>query len=378
MDFDFSSEQYMFRESIRGFLEESYDLKKVSALMAGEGRDPRLWSKLAELGCFSMLVPEEHGGLGLSFVDLALVIEEFGRALVPAPVVETIVSTDAVARFGTEAQKAQLLPSIAEGKLTMVPAIAEAEAGFSPDDIAMTAEVAGNGWSVSGRKILVPHAKTADVLLVATRFGTDGKLGLVLCEPSRSGVSLRRHEAFDPAGRFYEVSFDRVRIVRDEILGGDPSGRSVERLLDASGAAAAMLMTGVAGKMLDRSIDYAAQRIQFDKPIGSFQAIKHKCADMAVAIEASQSAAYYAAWALAEEAPELTKAVSIAKSFCGDTARQVCNEGIQIHGGIGFTWELGLHLYLRRAKVLEYSYGDAAYHRERVLASALAEIQRRA
>jgi alkylation response protein AidB-like acyl-CoA dehydrogenase len=135
-----------------------------------------------------------------------------------------------------------------------------------------------------------------------------------------------------------------------------------------------MLMTGVAARVLDNSVTYAGQRTQFGKPIGSFQAIKHKCADMAVAVEASRSAAYYASWALAEDAPDRAKAVSIAKSFCGDAARFVCNEGIQIHGGIGFTWELGLHFYLRRAKVLEYSYGDAAYHRERVLAETLSEL----
>lgn len=378
MDFDFSAEQYMFQESIRGFLDKAYDLKKVGALIDGDGRDPALWSKLAELGCFAMLVPEEQGGLGLSFVDLALVFEEYGRALVPSPVVETIVATDAIARFGTEAQKAQLLPKVAEGKLTLVPAIVESDAGFGQDDIAMTAEPSGNGWRLNGRKILVPHAKTADVLLVAVRFGTGGPLGLVLCEPGRAGMTLRRHQTLDPASRFYEISFASVQIVRDDILGGEPSAKSVQRLYDASGAASATMMTGIAGKVLDRSVEYAGQRVQFDRPIASFQAIKHKCADMAVAIDASQSAAYYAAWALAEDAPDLAKAVSIAKSFCGDTARQVCNEGIQIHGGIGFTWELGLHFYLRRAKVLEYSYGDAAYHRERVLAATLDELKERA
>lgn len=377
MDFDFSSEQYMFRETIRGFLDETYDLKKVSALVDGDGRDPDLWSKLAELGCFAMLVPEEQGGLGLSFVDLALVIEEYGRALVPSPVVETIVATDVVARFGADAQKAQLLPKIAEGRLVLVPAVAETDAGFGLDDIAVIAEPAGNGWRLDGRKILVPHAATADLLLVAVRFGKGGPLGLVLCEPDRKGVSLRRHETMDPASRFYEVDFAGAQIVRDDILGGEASPKAVQRLFDASSGASAMLMTGIAGKVLDRSVEYAGQRTQFDRPIASFQAIKHKCADMAVAIDASQSAAYYAAWALAEDAPDLAKAVSIAKSFCGDTSRHVCNEGVQIHGGVGFTWELGLHFYLRRAKVLEYSYGDAAWHRERVLAATLDELKAR-
>jgi alkylation response protein AidB-like acyl-CoA dehydrogenase len=165
-----------------------------------------------------------------------------------------------------------------------------------------------------------------------------------------------------------------VHVVRDDIIGGDPSPRSVDRLLDASGVIAATMMTGISGKVLDNAVTYAAQRTQFGKPIGSFQAIKHRCADMAVTIDASRSAAYYAAWALAEEAPDRAKAVSMAKSYCGDASRFVCNEGVQLHGGIGFTWELGLHFYLRRAKVLEYSYGDAAYHRERVVSETLAEL----
>lgn len=377
MDFDFSREQYMFQETIRGFLDEHYNLKRVAALAGGDGPEGDLWPSLAELGSFSMLVPEECGGLGLSFVDLALVLEEFGRALVPAPAVETIVITDVIVRFGTEAQKARLLPLVAEGKLRLVPAIAEAEAGFDPGDISMTARSAGNAWSLSGRKILVPHAQTADLIAVAARFGDDGALGLVLCEPERDGVTLRQHTTFDPASRFYEMTLEDVRVFRDDIVGGEPSRQAVQRLIDACGVAAAAQMTGIAGKVLDRSVEYAAQRVQFGKPIGSFQAIKHKCADMAVAIEASRSAAYYAAWAFAEDAPDLAKAVSMAKSFCGDTSRYVCNEGIQIHGGMGFTWELGLHFYLRRAKVLEYSYGDASYHRERVLAETLVELRSR-
>jgi alkylation response protein AidB-like acyl-CoA dehydrogenase len=193
-------------------------------------------------------------------------------------------------------------------------------------------------------------------------------------ENDRRGVSLREHSTLDPSSRFHELELDSMAVVRDDILGGEPSPASVGRLLDASGGVSAMIMTGIAGKVLDNAVAYATQRLQFDKPIGSFQAIKHRCADMAVAIDASRSAAYYAAWALAEEAPDRAKAVSMAKANCGEAARFVCNEGIQIHGGVGFTWELGLHFYVRRAKMLEYAYGDAAYHRERVMAATLAEL----
>jgi alkylation response protein AidB-like acyl-CoA dehydrogenase len=374
MDFDFSQEQYMFQEATRGFLDQNYDLGKLRLLLEGDGLDRELWDKLTETGAFSMLVPEAFGGMGRSFVDLALVLEEYGRALVPAPVAETIAATDVIVRFATEEQKTRLLPQVAQGRLKIVPAITETDAGYDPSDITVTARPVGNGWSLSGRKILVPHAATADLIMIAVRFGEGGSLGLALIENGREGISLREQSTLDPSSRFHELALDNVAVVQDDVIGGESLPASVDRLLDASGVIAATLMTGIAGKVLDNSVAYAVQRTQFGKPIGTFQAIKHRCADMAMAIDASRSAAYYAAWALAEEAPDRAKAVSMAKSYCGDASRFVCNEGIQIHGGIGFTWELGLHFYLRRAKVLEYAYGDAAYHRERVLAETLCEL----
>jgi alkylation response protein AidB-like acyl-CoA dehydrogenase len=374
MDFDFSPEQYMFQESTRGFLAANHDLEKIRSLPDGPDSGPKFWNDLASTGTFSMLVPEKFGGMGMSFVDLSLIIEEYGRALVPTLVCETITATDVIVRFATEEQKTRLLPAISEGRLKIVPAIAELEAGYSIDDIAVTAMPAGNGWSISGRKVMVPNAQAADLIIVAARFGLAGPLGLVMIESDRAGVSMREHATLDPSSGFHELRLDGVAVVRDDVVGGDPSRASVDRLLDASSVVAATMMMGVAGKVLDRAVSYAAQRVQFDRPIGSFQAIKHRCADMAVAIDASRSAAYYAAWALSEDSPDRAKAVSMAKSYCGDASRMVCNEGIQIHGGIGFTWELGLHFYLRRAKILEYSYGDAAYHRERVVVATLAEL----
>jgi alkylation response protein AidB-like acyl-CoA dehydrogenase len=374
MNFDFSAEQYMFQDSVRAFLDEKFDLAKLRALAESDGFDAQLWNGLLELGAFSMLIPEAHGGLGLTLVDLALVLEEFGRALVPPPIAETIAATDVLVRHATDEQNARLLPRIGEGALKLVPAIAEAQADFDPESMALTAVPSRNGWSVSGEKILVPQAMNADFMLVGMRFGENRPLGLALVEPRRAGVSLRPHTTLDPTCRFHEVTFQDVAIVRDDIVGGEPSPQSVQRLFDVSGMIAATEMTGIAGKVLDTAIDYAGKRTQFDKPIGSFQAIKHRCADIAVAVDASRSAAYYAAWALAETSEDWAKAVSMAKSYCGDTARFACNEGIQIHGGIGFTWELGLHYYLRRAKVLEYAFGDAAYHRERVLTSTLTQL----
>ncbi len=377
MDFDFSDQQYLFRETFHGFLEQNHDLKKHAALLEGDGFDADLWWGLADLGLFSMLVPEQFGGLGLSFVDMALVLEELGMELVGAPASETIVATDLIVRHGSEKQQARLLPLLAAGKLRVATAIAEPKSGFGDLNIQAQAASNSNGWRLNGHKIMVPHAVMADLIMVAARIGPSQELGLVMLEPQRKGVVLREQSTLDPACRFYAMTLDSVAVDVEDFLGGAvPQPTSLARLLDVSSAVAALQLTGIAGKVLDIAVAYAAQRVQFGKPIGSFQAIKHKCADMAVAIDAARSAAYYGAWAIAEDAVDRVKAVSMAKSFCGDTARQVCNEGIQIHGGMGFTWELGLHWYLRRAKVLEFSHGDAAFHRERVMAATLAELQR--
>jgi alkylation response protein AidB-like acyl-CoA dehydrogenase len=373
MNFDFNEEQYAFRDSVRGFLGDRPAGVGGALPWAGESAR-QLWSGIAELGVFSALVPEEFGGLGLTFVDLALVLEEFGRALVPPSVVETLVATDAIVRHGSADQKQSMLPRIATGQLRLACAIIEQVAGYDMAEMGTAVVSDGRDYRLDGSKILVPEAANADFLLVAAGFGGGRGNGLVFVERTHSGVELREQRTLDPASAYHEAVFRHVAIPRENILSGEPSSDALQRLFDASATAAGALMTGVAGKVLETSVEYVKQRSQFGKLVGSFQAIKHRCADMAVAVDSSRSAAYYAAWSLASGAADLTKAVSIAKSFCGDTARFVCNEGIQVHGGIGFTWDLGLHFYLRRAKLLEYSYGDSTYHRERVIREALREL----
>jgi alkylation response protein AidB-like acyl-CoA dehydrogenase len=373
MNFDFNEEQYAFRDSVRGFLGDRPAGVGGALPWAGESAR-QLWSGIAELGVFSALVPEEFGGLGLTFVDLALVLEEFGRALVPPSVVETLVATDAIVRHGSADQKQSMLPRIATGQLRLACAIIEQVAGYDMAEMGTAVVSDGRDYRLDGSKILVPEAANADFLLVAAGFGGGRGNGLVFVERTHSGVELREQRTLDPASAYHEAVFRHVAIPRENILSGEPSSDALQRLFNASATAAGALMTGVAGKVLETSVEYVKQRSQFGKLVGSFQAIKHRCADMAVAVDSSRSAAYYAAWSLASGAADLTKAVSIAKSFCGDTARFVCNEGIQVHGGIGFTWDLGLHFYLRRAKLLEYSYGDSTYHRERVIREALREL----
>ena len=367
----------MFQETFNSFLSKEYSLETFSTRFRNAGIDQEIWGHLTDLGLYTILIPEEYGGIGLGFVDLALVLEELGNALVPPPVVETVACTDLIVRYGSDQQKELLLPSIAAGKLSIVPALQEQDSGFNPNDIATEMTKSGRGWSLRGGKILVPQAASADFIIIVARESQSGKLVTALLDRKRAGISLREHSTLDLSCRLYELTLNDVAIEDSDLLGDVASGQSAARLFDVFSMVSALQMIGIARKVLDISVVYATQRIQFDKPIGSFQAIKHKCADMAVAIDSGQSAAYFAAWAVAEDSSERSRAVSIAKSFCGDTAGFVCREGIQIHGGMGFTWELGLHYYLRRTKVLQYSFGDASFHRERVITDTLAGLQNR-
>lgn len=364
MDFDFSQEQYMFQDTVRGLLA---DLRAPGQLRAGAD-DVLLWQKLAENGIFALALPEDAGGLGLGFTDLALVFEEFGRALVPGRIAASIVGAALLARYGYG--QGALLTRLAEGTARLTLAFAESCANV-PQDIRLTGTPTRKGWVVSGEKILVAGPADADALLIALRLEGEG-LRLALAERARPGLSLTPAATLDLAGEWSQLRLDAVEILPGDLLSGGEA--AVTELFDAAATVSALQMTGAAVNALQETVDYVGQRRQFDRVIGSFQAIKHRCADMAVAVDACRSAAYYAAWALDEAAPvERARAVSLAKSWCGDQGRFVVNQAIQLHGGIGFTWELGLHLYLRRMKLEEASWGDADWHRERVIAATLRE-----
>jgi acyl-CoA dehydrogenase len=276
----------------------------------------------------------------------------------------TILVSDVVARFVTKEQRGTLLPQIASGEMRLAFAHAEAGAGYGVDELAVRAEEDAGAWRLNGRKILVPAAEAATALVVSARL-LDGRAGLFLCVLPQSGVAMARNSAIDPDSMTGRATFDGAAA---EMLGADADAfaGALDWLLQTCAAAAAAEMAGIAGAALDMAVAYAKQRTQFDRPIGAFQAIKHKCADMLVAAEYAKYAAYYAAWTLTEAIGEALLAVSIAKAACGDASRLVCNECLQIHGGVGFTAAFGVHLYLKRGKLLEYSFGDAAWHRERV------------
>jgi acyl-CoA dehydrogenase len=361
MNFDFTAEQFQLRDTVRAFLDDHWGSQQIRASFAGSGVPDGMWQALTELGLTTLLVPEAYGGLGLSLTDASLIFEAFGETLAPGLAAEVMLATDVIARFGTAGQQAELLPAIAEGRLKPVMAMQDSATSYDPQAITTVATRAGNGWRLSGHKQTVPYAHLADRLLVCARVEGGASLAFFLCDPQVGGVSVTPHVLVDPSYRMSSVRFEDVACPPEAMLGGD-AAVTYGRL--AAAAAASAQLSGAAGRALAMTLDYAKQRRQFGRAIGSFQAIKHKLADMMVTYETSRSAAYYAHWALAQDDPGAAAAVSLAKAYAGDMARAVLNESVHIHGGIGFTWEYDLHLFLKRGKVLEYAHGDASWHRE--------------
>lgn len=368
MNFDFNEEQYMFQETVRESLSAEYPIDLLR-----DGGDPaaleaELWPKLAELGLFGLLVPEEQGGLGLTTVDLALIAEEFGAALVPLTVTDTIAASLVIARFGDDAQKAKWLEELSTGGLRVAFAVYEKDGGYVAGDFA-SALTADN--RLNGKKLLVAGADRADLLLIVARDAA-GEPTLVAIDRNRDGVSVTREEALDISGDYYSVGFDNVAIAKEDILGAS-SAANVGYVMDLLATIASLGMVGIGGRLLDVTLGYVKERVQFGQPIGAFQSIKHRCADMAVDLNTARSGAYYAAWAMASaDAEERERAVSMAKSKANRMAVHVMREAIQLHGGMGYTWEMALHFHYRRGRLLGTLYGSTEYHQERVLASTVA------
>lgn len=352
MNFGLNESQEILKESARKFFAGECPMAEVRRLMETDTAfDANLWAKLAEQGYTGILFPEEAGGVGLGIVELALLMEEAGRALLPGPFFSTVALAGSVllANAGA-AQNSKLLSAISQGEARATVAFLEATASWDPADLQVTAV---NG-KLKGEKLFVPDAAIADWIIVAA------KNGIFLVDPKSSGVRIAPMHGMDLTRKFYSVQFDNAPAEKI----GDAS--SLSRALDVATVALAAEMIGGMQRTLDLTVEYAKTRKQFGKPIGMFQAVQHHCADMYLETESSRSTVYYAAWALQENAPDASSAVSIAKMYASDASRTVGNRGIQVHGGMGFTWENDLHLYYRRAKASETCLGDATFHRERI------------
>jgi alkylation response protein AidB-like acyl-CoA dehydrogenase len=367
MDFAFSLDQQLLRVAARAFLDEHVTPAVVRALWDDpRGERDDLWKEMARLGWLGLALPEAHGGSALGMVETAIVLEEMGRVACPGSYLETVVAARALLEAGSPSQQARWLPAIADGALRGTVAFLDVELDWRPEATAARAEAAPGGVRLSGTKQWVPWAHVADLLLVPAR--EPGGLSLFVVEAGAKGLSVSPVPAMDPGMRWSTVTLDRVEVGDDGRVGAPGAAAPIlENLLrwGAVGASAGML--GAARRCLDLSVEYAKVREQFGQPIGSFQAIRHRCAEMLLEVENAHSATYYAAWAQDADAEDRALAASVAKAYVGDAARKVCGDAIQVHGGIGFTWEYDLHLYFKRAKTLEATWGDADYHRELIV-----------
>ena len=368
MHFAFDEDQELLRSTTRRFLEDRRPLSRVREVIeAEETFDREVWQAGCELGWAAMLVPPEHEGGSVTdqpLVDLVVLAEELGRVLSPEPVVATNVVADAIARFGDDRQRAELLAPIARGELTGAWCLT-ADGSADVEAIGVRATRDGDGLRLDGTAGFVPGAAVADLLLVAVT-SEDGLLHLLVRLP-RDGVAIRRLTTLDVTRRYAEVRFDGVVVPASAALGGPP----IAAELAARGLAVATVLqaaeaVGGADHLVAATVQYAKDRIQFGRPIGSFQAIKHRLADLTMTLEGMRAAAHYAALALGDGFDDADEAVAVAGSYVADAYAFVCGEAVQLHGGIGFTWEHDAHLFVRRAKVEQVLYGDPAWHRDRL------------
>ncbi len=368
MNFAFTEDQVLLRNAARSVLDEQVKAAHVRAMMDDPaGFSEPLWQEMAKLGWLGLPFPEAQGGAGLGLVELAIVLEELGRAAYPGPYFATVVLGGLALQLGgSAAQKERWLSAIAAGRARMSAALLEEHLDWDPASTAATAARAGAGFAVTGLKRFVPWAHVADAVLVPAR-APEG-LTLFLVDPKAPGVTLTPMVGIDLGSRWSEMRLDGVAVGADAVVGtAGGAGPLLEALLRRAAVGASAEMLGAARRCLDMAVDYVKVREQFGQPIGSFQAIRHRCAEMLLEAENSHAAVYYAAWALEAGAEDAAMAASVCKSYVSDAARRVCGDAIQVHGGIGFTWEYDLHLYMKRAKALEPLFGDAEYHRELIV-----------
>ncbi len=373
MEFSFSEDQDELRRAARRFLEVASSEERVRAAMETEqGYDSATWEQLSEeLAWTALTIPEDYGGLGMSYLDLHPLMEEMGRALLCSPFFSTIcLGANALLLGGGDAQKEQHLPGIASGETTATLAYAEKNNRTDAEGVEATYSRNGSGYILRGDKSYVIDGHTANLLIVAARLeNSDGAEGvsLFLVPGDAEGVKRAWLPTMDQTRRLATVELGNVAVAADALLGEEGRGWDLcEHTLDLARIALAAEQVGAAERCLDMSVEYAKVRKQFGRPIGSFQAIKHKCADMLMMVESARSAAFYASALAGQGEPDLEEAASSAKAFCSDTFFHCAAENIQIHGGIGFTWEHAAHMYFKRAKATEALFGAPSFHRERV------------
>jgi alkylation response protein AidB-like acyl-CoA dehydrogenase len=370
MELEFTADQEELRDSIHAVLANESPVSLARTIVEDGARPTALWATMVELGWPALTIAEEHGGIGLGMLEAAILAEELGRVIAPGPLLATVSQfVPAIRETGTAEQQAHLLGHVAAGEMTGSLAIAEQSGSFDPAAVAATVTFDGDHAVITGVKRFVVEGDAVDELVVVARVadqpGDDGVRAVLVPVASVATDAL---DAFDGSRRLVHVTLDGVRVEQDRVL-GDPDASAapaLRRAIEEATVCLALEMVGTAQTIFDITLEYAKQREQFGVPIGSFQAIKHKFADMMIALERARSLGYFAALTIAEDDARRTSATSVAKAAAGDCQRLLAKEGIQIHGGIGYTWEHDMHLYVRRIKSGEPLFGTSTWHRARV------------
>jgi alkylation response protein AidB-like acyl-CoA dehydrogenase len=367
MDVKFSEEQEILRNSARGFLESNCDGTFVREMVEDEkGFTDELWRGMAELGWMGLIIPEEYGGVGMGFLELTILLEEMGRAMLPGPFFPTaILSGLSFLEAGSESQRKEYLPKIADGGIKVTLALNEAESIYDPGSIAISAVEDGDGFVINGTKLFVPDAHVADYVLCAARTdqGTEDGITLFIVDGKDPAISAKPLKTI-AGDKQFAIVFNDVKVPKENILGQRGQGWSaINTVLQKAAVLKCAEMVGAGQRILDMTTAYTNEREQFGRNIGAFQAIQHHCVNMLTDLEGCRWVTYKAAWMIHEGMP-YEKQASIAKAWCNQAYRRVVALGIQVHGGVGYIEEHDFPLYFRRARAAEAAFGDADYHRK--------------
>ncbi len=367
MNFGFTEEQELLRAGVEKFVQAHSPMPEVRRAARSElGFDERTWLHMADLGWLGLLVPEAHGGAGLSWVDVIVLLEATGRALLPSPLLSTLLASAALVEHGSETQRAHFLPGLARGEIIATPALLERGQRLGEGGVSLRARADGGGYRLDGEKTFVADAGSAGLFVVAAR--ADRGVGLFLVQRQQPGVTARSAPLIDTTKRMGTLVLADAHVEPDAVLvaPGAAAEAALGRLLDAGAVAVAAEMIGAAQAAHALTVEYAKTRRQFGELIGRFQAVKHPLAEMYVDLETARSLVYYAAWALSAAPAEVPRAASMAKAYASDAFARIGIDAIQLHGAIGYTDEYDAQLYLKRSKWARPQFGDADYHYDRI------------
>ena len=373
MDFAFSAEQEQLREIVHDYLSNEAPPSYARAMMDDPGGfTDKGWDAIAALGWPGLAVPEEHGGSGLGYLDLVILAEELGMVVYPGPFLSTVgLAIPAILATADAVQRDALLPELAGGAKRATAAIAEESGAWAADVLTVEASPAADGFALDGTKLFVPDARSADTIIVAARIGDD--VAFFALPRDDAGLRIEPMTTVDTTRKLDVVILDGARAADDQLLGRKPHpAATFDAVIDQAKTVLAAEMCGCAAAALELSVEYVKVREQFGRSIASFQAIQHKLADMKVLLENARSLVYYAAWAIDTQASDRRLAAAMAKAFASEACPRVAAEAIQVHGGIAFTWEHDLHMFYKRLKASEVTYGDATENR--ALVASLLEL----